>query len=300
VRDLSLELEKEVVLVAEGRETELDKTIIENLAEPLMHLIRNSLDHGIEDAEERRKAGKPAQAVITIKALYSGNQVFIQVIDDGRGIDPAKVKRKAIEKGLISEDAILIFLPGFSTAEKVTDVSGRGVGMDVVKKKIFDIRGEVDIQSEINKGTTITIKLPLSLSIIDGLLVKVDTTHFVFPLYAVQKCYEVKKSQITSAFNNMIAVDGEQISFFSLRNQFDIHENYPEILQLVTVAYENHKVGLVVDKVVGEYQAVLKPLGKLYKQQDILSGASILGDGTVALVMDTNKVIKDFSTKVLI
>ena len=308
VRDLSMELQKDVVLVAEGRETELDKTIIENLAEPLMHLIRNSLDHGIEDTEERHKKGKVAQATITIKAFYSGNQVYIQVIDDGRGIDPEKIKRKAIEKGLISEDAILsdkecfelIFLPGFSTAEKITDVSGRGVGMDVVKKKIFDIRGEVEIESEIDKGTIITIKLPLSLSIIDGLLVKVDSTHFVFPLYAVQKCFEVKRGQIASAFNNQIVVDGEQIGFFSLREQFEINKNYPEILQLVTVAFENHKVGLVVDKVIGEYQAVLKPLGKIYKQQDFIAGASILGDGTVALVMDTNKVIKEFSTKILI
>jgi len=308
VRDLSIELKKDILFLAEGRETELDKTIIENLADPLMHLIRNSLDHGIEDKEGRTKAGKPAQATITVKAFYSGNQVHIQVIDDGRGIDPVKIKKKAIEKGLVSDEAVLtdkecyqlIFLPGFSTAEKVTDVSGRGVGMDVVKRKILEIRGEVDIESKVDVGTTITIKLPLSLSIIDGLLVKVDNTHIVFPLFSVQKCYEVTRSQIASAFNNMIAVDGEQISFFSLREQFKIENNYPEILQLVTISHENQKVGLVVDTIIGEYQAVLKPLGKLYKQLDIMSGASILGDGTVALVMDTNKVIKEFSNKILI
>jgi two-component system, chemotaxis family, sensor kinase CheA len=308
VRDLSLELKKEVMIVAEGRETELDKTIIENLADPLMHLLRNSLDHGIEDAEERKRIGKPGQATITIKAFCSGNQVHIQVKDDGRGIDPSKIKKKAIEKGLINEDASLtekecfdlIFLPGFSTAEKVTDVSGRGVGMDVVKKKIFELRGEVSIDSRVGEGTVTTIKLPLSLSIIDGLLVKLDTTHLIFPLQSVLKCYEVKRTQIESSFNNMVVVDDEQISFFNLREHFNLYDNYPDILQLVTVIYDNQKVGLVVDSIIGEYQAVLKPLGKLYKNIEIVSGGTILGDGTVALILDTQKIIREFSNKILI
>ena len=186
VRDLSAELGKEVTFTTEGAETELDKTIIESLADPLMHILRNSLDHGIEDAETRVKLGKPKQGKISLKAFYSGANVMIQIADDGAGINPDIITQKAIAKGIIPPDRKLskrevldmIFLPGFSTAKKVTDVSGRGVGMDVVKRKIADIRGEVEVESELGYGTTITIKLPLTLSIIDGLLVKVDDTNY--------------------------------------------------------------------------------------------------------------------------
>lgn len=303
VRDLSNELKKDVVLLAEGAETELDKTIIENLTDPIMHILRNSLDHGIEEASIRAKLGKPSQGIITLKAFYSGANVHIEIKDDGAGIDPEKIRRKAIAKGLISPDTILtrkevfdlIFLPGFSTAANVTDVSGRGVGMDVVRRKIADIRGEVEIDSKVNVGTTITLKLPLTLSIIDGLLVKIDETNYVIPLSAVEKIYAVEHNKLINTFNHLVILDGVQIPFFYLREEFNITEHDDIMDQVVVVKYEDQKVGFVVDAVVGEYQAVLKPLGKYYKRQEIISGATILGDGTVALVFDTNKAIKYFS-----
>lgn len=303
IRDLSTELNKEVKFIAQGTETELDKTIIESLSDPLMHILRNSIDHGIEQPEEREKLNKPRQGTIYLRAYYSGANVHIEIQDDGKGIDPEFIRDKAITKGIISADAQLgkketldlIFLPGFSTAKNVTDVSGRGVGMDVVQRKIADIRGEVDVDSEINKGTKLTIKLPLTLSIIDGLLVKIEDTHYVLPLTVIDKIYASEHSKLVNSFNNVVVLDGEQLPFFYLRHEFSVKESNLEIEQVIVVKYEDKRVGLVVDEVVGEYQAVLKPLGKYYKNQDIISGATILGDGTIALVMDTNKAIKQFS-----
>lgn len=303
VRDLSSELGKDVIFATEGAETELDKTIIESLADPLMHILRNSLDHGIEEAKAREKAGKPKQGKITLKAFYSGANVMIQISDDGAGIDPEIITQKAISKGIIAADRKLtkreildlVFLPGFSTAKMVTDVSGRGVGMDVVKRKIADIRGEVEIDSEKGAGTTITIKLPLTLSIIDGLLVKVDDTHFIIPLSVVDKIFAVEHEKIQKTYNNVVVLDGQQVPFFHVRREFGHQENTEKFEQVIVVNFEEKSVGLVVDTVIGEYQAVLKPLGKHYKNQDMISGATILGDGTVALVMDTNKIIKLFA-----
>lgn len=303
VRDLSQELNKEVDFITEGTETELDKTIIENLTDPLMHILRNSMDHGIEDAATRVKKGKPAKGKIILSAFYSGVYVYIQVKDDGAGIDPEKIKNKAIAKGLISPDSNLsnkelldlVFLPGFSTASVVTDVSGRGVGMDVVRRKISDIRGEVEIDSEMNAGTTITIKLPLTLSIIDGLLVKVQDTNFILQLSAVNKIYAVSHREIVNAHRNVLVLDGENIPFYYLRDEFGMAGEPEETEQVIIVRYMDNKIGLVIDRVVGEYQAVIKPLGKHYKKQEMISGASILGDGTIALVTDTNKIIKHCS-----
>lgn len=308
VRDLSKELKKEVVFEAEGTDTELDKTIIENLTDPLMHILRNSLDHGIELPEIRKSKGKPTEGKILLKAFYSGANVILQIIDDGGGIDTNFIKAKAIQKGLISAEALLtkkeildlIFIPGFSTATSITDVSGRGVGMDVVKRKIADIRGEVDVESEVNVGTTLTIKLPLTLSIIDGLLVKVEDTFYVIPLSVIDKIYAVEHEKLTNTFNNVVVLDGEQVPFFYLREEFALSEFETVYEQVIVVNYEDKRVGLAVDAVVGEYQAVLKPLGKHYKKQEIISGATILGDGTIALVMDTNKAIKQFANKTLI
>jgi len=303
VRDLSNELGKEVIFITEGAETELDKTIIESLADPLMHILRNSLDHGIEDGDLRVKKGKPRQGKITLKAFYSGANVMIQIADDGAGIDSNLITEKAIAKGIITPDRKLtrkevldlVFLPGFSTARQVTDLSGRGVGMDVVKRKIADIRGEVEIESEVDEGTIITIKLPLTLSIIDGLLVKVDETHFIIPLSLVDKIYAVEHTKIVNTFNNVVVLDGKQIPFFYIRREFDLPDNNAYWEQAIVVNFEERRVGLIVDFVVGEYQAVLKPIGKHYKNQDMISGATILGDGSVALVMDTNKIIKTFA-----
>ncbi|HON18230.1 MAG TPA: chemotaxis protein CheA [Salinivirgaceae bacterium] len=304
IRELSHNLNKEVIFETRGTETELDKNIIEMLADPIMHIIRNSMDHGIEDtAEERIKKGKPAKGKILFNAFYSGTNVYIQIIDDGRGIDPEKIRKKAIEKGLISHEAELskkellemVFLPGFSTAKNVTNLSGRGVGMDVVKRKIGDLRGQVDIDSQVDQGTTVTIKLPLTLSIIDGLLVKIDNTHIVIPLSSVYKVFEYKHDYIVNAINNLILADGENIPNVYLRKYFGFETPAPDIERVVTVEFMDNYIGLTVDEIVGEYQAVLKPLGDMYKKQEFFSGATILGDGTVALVLDPNKLIEDFA-----
>jgi len=305
IRDLSVEFNKNIEFITEGAETELDKTLVQGLTDPLMHIIRNSVDHGIEPENERIEKGKTPQGMIYLKAYYSGAHVVIKIQDDGRGINLDVVKKKAIEKDLITADAQLsdkeildlVFLPGFSTAENITDVSGRGVGMDVVKKKIDEIRGTVDLESKRNIGTTITIKLPLTLSIIDGLLVEINDTKYVMPLNLVDKIYAVEHEKFVKAYNNLVIIDGEQIPFYNLRNEFSVIGQPLEMEQLVTVKYEDKRVGLVVDNVIGEYQAVLKPLGKLYINHDIISGATILGDGTIALVLDTNKIIHEFSFK---
>lgn len=304
VRDLSTELNKETIFETFGGETELDKTIIENLTDPLMHILRNSLDHGLELPEERLAAGKPRAGKITLKAYHSGPNVFIQVSDDGRGLDVGKIKEKAIAKKLIAPDQTLtdrevfdlIFLPGFSTADIVSDVSGRGVGMDVVRKKISAIRGEIEVDSSIGKGTSITIKLPLTLSIIDGLLVKVADIFFIFPLSAIYKIFSMESC--TTNYGNLVVVDGEQVPFFDLREEFSLRKStdLDAERELVVIQSEEKTIGLLVDSVLGEYQAVLKPLGKHYKDQEVVSGATILGDGTIALVLDTGKAIKKFAS----
>jgi two-component system chemotaxis sensor kinase CheA len=303
VRDLSHELGKEVAFRSEGTETELDKTIIENLTDPLLHMIRNSIDHGIESGDEREKKGKHRRGEILLKAFYSGANVVIQIIDDGAGIDIDYIRQKAIEKGLTTKDANLskkdildfLFAPGFSTAKRVTDVSGRGVGMDVVRQQISKIRGEIELDSELEKGTTVTLKLPLTLSIIDGLLVKVEETYFVIPLSAVEKIHAVEQEHLFKQFNDLVTLDNEQIPYLHLRKEFDLAKSENSTEQVIVITYEEKRVGLVVDSIIGEYQAVLKPLGKYYKNQDIISGATILGDGTVALVLDTNKTINQFA-----
>ena len=303
VRELSHELNKDVILKTEGTETELDKNIIEMLSDPLMHIIRNSLDHGIESESERIKAGKPKRATILFKAFYSGTNVIIQISDDGKGIDLNKIKEAAIAKGLIESDVELkdkeifdlLFMPGFSTAKKVTNVSGRGVGMNVVKRKISEIRGEIDINTELNKGTTITIRLPLTLSIIDGLLVNIKDTKFVIPLSSVDKCYEFKQEILDNAINNLIRTEDKEIAFIDLRDVFDLKSDSDENTHVVAVKYGDSRIGLAVDYIIGQYQAVLKPLGKIYQNQQTISGATILGNGTVALVLDTNKLISQFA-----
>jgi len=305
IRDLSSEFKKNIEFITEGAETELDKTLIQGLTDPLMHIIRNSVDHGIEPETERVEKGKTPQGMIYLKAFYSGANVVLKIQDDGRGIDIEKVRQKAIDKELISAEAKysnkeildLVFIAGFSTAQNITDVSGRGVGMDVVKRKIDEIRGTVDLESKENVGTTITIKLPLTLSIIDGLLVVIGDTKYVLPLSLVDKIYAHEHEQFIKAFNNIIVVDDEQIPFYYLRDEFEIPGEPLNVEQLVLVKYEEKRIGLVVDSVVGEYQAVLKPLGKLYKNHEIISGATILGDGNIALVLDTNKIINEFSFK---
>tara|TARA_B100000809_G_scaffold1942_1_gene2250 strand:- start:537 stop:2612 length:2076 start_codon:yes stop_codon:yes gene_type:complete len=306
IRDVSAELGKTIDFEIEGDETELDKNIIESLTDPLMHILRNSLDHGIESKDERQAVNKSPTGKILLKAFYSGPNVHIQIKDDGKGINPEIIKAKAVDKGLLSEDADLsekeildfIFHPGFSTVNEVTDVSGRGVGMDVVRRNINDIRGSVEIYSVVGVGTTLTIKLPLTLSIVDGLLVKIGSSNYVVPLSVVEKCHEVSYNKLDNLFNKLLLLDGEQIPFLNLREEFKITDGAPKITQIIIVNNEERKVAISVDNIIDEYQAVLKPISKYYKDQEFISGATILGDGTVALVLDTNKIVSKFSEQI--
>ncbi|MEP1093495.1 MAG: chemotaxis protein CheA [Cyclobacteriaceae bacterium] len=299
-RDISNQLGKAVKFVTEGGETELDKKIIDSLADPLMHLIRNSLDHGIESREERIKNGKPEKGTIKLSSYYSGAKVYIQIEDDGRGIDAEKIREKAITNRLISKDDKLsekeifdlIFVPGFSLAKSVTDISGRGVGMDVVKKNILDIRGDISVESKIGKGTKITLGLPLTLSVIDGLLVKVQETSFIVPLVDIKKCFEIRRDELSNDFNELIKLEDDKIPYLDLRKEFLIkNEDAPEKASIILLENENNRIAVCVDSIVGEYQAVLKPVGKYYRNQEFVSGATILGDGSIALVLDAYKII---------
>jgi two-component system chemotaxis sensor kinase CheA len=300
VRDTSDVLGKEVDFITEGGDTELDKTIIETLTDPLMHVIRNSLDHGIETREERLKKGKTAKGKLLLKAYYSGVFVYIQIIDDGKGMDPAVIRSKAIENGLITEEDHLsekeifnlIFYPGFSTASVVTDVSGRGVGMDVVKQNITDLKGTILVESKLNEGTSLTIKLPLTLSIIDGLLIDLDGVKYIVPVSVITKCYEVQNEDMCNNFNKLLLLDGEQVPFINLREEFGYKKLDTGYSQLIVVSDEENSVGISVDFIVGQYQAVIKPLGSYFRKQDFVSGATILGDGSIALVLDTHKIIE--------
>ena len=299
VRDLSKELGKEINLVTEGAETELDKTVIEKLNDPLVHLIRNSIDHGIEPPDNREAAGKPGKGTIHLSAAHSGAHVLIQIRDDGAGLDKDVIRAKAIEKGLIPPDAelpeketfSLVFAPGFSTAKTVTSVSGRGVGMDVVKRAIDALRGTIEISSQKGIGTVITLKLPLTLAIIDGLLVRIGEGRFVLPLSVVKECVELTKEDAAGAHGRHIAnVRGRIIPYIKLRERFAINGNVPDIEQIVIAEIEDYNIGFVVDAVIGEHQAVLKSLGIFYKNVEGISGATILGDGTVALILDVSKI----------
>lgn len=306
VRDLALNLGAEVALTTEGAETELDKNVIEKLNDPLVHIIRNSVDHGIEGPDVRIAAGKPSHGTIHLSAAYSGAHVLVRVSDDGVGLNVNAIRKKAVERGLIKHDSSLadkeifslIFEPGFSTAQTVTDVSGRGVGMDVVKQAIESLRGTVDIDSHEGQGTTITLKLPLTLAIIDGLLVSVGEGFFVIPLSAVEECIELTQENIDQAHGRHITnVRGQLVPYINMRDEFNITGEKPEIEQIVITEIEKHRVGFVVDHVIGQHQTVIKTLSKVYKNVDAVSGATIMADGTVALILDINKYFQTVERK---
>ncbi len=299
VRDLSKEMNKEIDFMIEGGEIELDKNIIENLIDPLMHIIRNSVDHGIELPEERIKTGKSPKGTIVFNAYYSGANVIIKVQDDGRGIDPEKIKKRALERELIKKDVELskkeildlVFLSGFTTRTEVSDISGRGVGMDVVKRKINEIRGEVSIESEAGQGTIITLEIPLTLSIIDGLLVVVGENQYVIPISNIEKIYSIDDVKLNNSFANIAVINDKQFSYLDLREIFEENKTSDDETQLILVKYEDKKVGLIVDDVIGEYQTVVKPPGRFLKKLKNISGASVMGDGTISFVIDTNRLI---------
>jgi two-component system chemotaxis sensor kinase CheA len=300
-RDLSQELGKEIEMTTEGEDAELDKTVIERLNDPLVHLIRNCIDHGIEMPDVRQSMDKPRKGTIHLSAVHSGANVFIRIRDDGRGLDREAILSKAVEKGLAAPHAELtdreifnfILEPGFSTAKVVSNVSGRGVGMDVAKKAIDALGGTIEMSTERGKGTTVTIKLPLTLAIVEGLLVKVAEDHFVLPLSIVEECVELTREDVKKAHGrNMANIRGEIVPYIKLRNEFGISGDSPDIEQIVITGVNGERIGFVVDQVVGEHQTVIKNLGKFYKNVDSVSGATILGDGTVALIVDVPKAVR--------
>ncbi len=302
VRDLSQELGKQVNLTMDGVDTELDKTVIEQLNDPLVHLIRNSIDHGIELPGPRKASGKPEVGTINLSAQHSGANVLIRISDDGGGLSPDLLRERAVSLGLIapetqpSEKELFSFIlsPGFSTANRVTSVSGRGVGMDVVKKNIESLRGTIEVDSKKGKGTTITLKLPLTLAIIEGLLVKIAEEFFVLPLSVVEECVELSRVDIKRRHDGHLAnVRGEIVPYIRLRELFRVGDSPPAIEQIVITAVDAQRIGFVVDQVIGNHQTVIKSLGSPFKNIEGISGATLLGDGTVALILDIPKLIQN-------
>jgi len=302
VHDLGVELQKDVELAIEGADTELDKTVIDQLNDPLVHLIRNSMDHGIETPEARLRAGKQARARIQLSALHSGAHVLIRVQDDGRGLDVDAVRARALERGLIDQAArlseaevfSLILAPGFSTARTVSDVSGRGVGMDVVRRNVEALHGSIEIANKPGAGLSVTLRLPLTLAIIDGLLVRVGDTHFVLPLANSLECVELSREDIAREQGNHIAnVRGELIPYIRLSEYFGMHRMRGEREQIMVVETEYGHYGFVVDQVLGDHQTVIKNLGKAYRNVQVVSGATILGNGTVALILDPHRLVQN-------
>ena len=301
VRDLADGLGKEIELLTEGADTELDKTVIEKLNDPLVHIIRNCVDHGIELPDLRREHGKPRKGSIRLSAVHSGAYVVIQVKDDGAGLNKKAIRAKALQKGLIQPDDELsereifnlILAPGFTTSGNVTSVSGRGVGMDVVKKAVDSLRGKMQIDSLPGEGTTVTLSLPLTLAIIEGLLVKVGADTFVMPLSIVEECIELsEKERQQSHGRNLAQVRGQIVPYIRLRDQFVINGSEPAIQQIVIANTEGRRVGFAVDSVIGEHQTVIKSLGKFYHGVNGISGATILGDGSVALILDVPQIVR--------
>ncbi len=301
VRDLSQELGKNIELKTSGADTELDKTVIEKLNDPLIHLIRNSLDHGIETPEERKAAGKSEVATVHLAAIHSGDSVIIEINDDGRGINIDAIRSKAIEKGLIAQsDELsdkelfqLLFAPGFSTAKTISSVSGRGVGMDVVKRAIEALRGSIEISSSRGEGTRVSIRIPLTLAIIESLLVGIGNSKYVLPLNLVEECIELSREDVERSHGRSLAkVRGHLVPYIPLREHFDTEGTRPDIEQIVIANINGSQVGFVVDHVVGEHQTVIKSLGPIYRDAQGVSGATILGDGTVALILDVSELMK--------
>ena len=300
VHDLSRDLDKPIEFITSGEETELDKTMIERLADPLVHLIRNALDHGIEPPERRTKAGKPTTGTVRLSAVYSGAEVAISIADDGAGLDAARIRAKAEEAGLLAPDARIadselyqmIFAPGFSTAKEVTALSGRGVGMDVVKRTIDGLRGSIDLSTNPGQGTTATLRLPLTLAIIDGMLVQVGDARYTIPLSAVEECVELPASLAsTSRGRNFLDIRGSLVPFLRLRDIFGLPGSDAAHQKVVVISSGEGRVGLVVDQIIGNNQTVIKQLSKLHAGLKTFSGATILGDGTVALILDTGHLV---------
>jgi two-component system chemotaxis sensor kinase CheA len=300
VHDVSKDLGKDIRLEIHGAETELDKTVVEKIGDPLTHLVRNSMDHGIEPADVRLARGKPAHGTLKLNAYHDSGSIVIEVSDDGGGLNRDKILAKAIERGLVKADQAitdkeiynLIFEAGFSTADAVSNLSGRGVGMDVVRRNIQALRGTVDIESEVGKGSTMRIRLPLTLAIIDGFLVGVGGSAYVVPLDMVIECIELPEQQ---GDNNYLNLRGEVLPYLRLREQFEVEGEAGRRENVVVVQYAGHKAGLVVDTLLGEYQTVIKPLGKVFGAARGFGGFTIMGSGEVALILDVPRLMQQFS-----
>ncbi|KPF47698.1 chemotaxis protein CheA [Rhizobium sp. AAP43] len=300
VHDLSRETGKTIELETLGETTEVDKTVIERLADPLVHLVRNSVDHGLEPPDERLAAGKSVAGKVTLSARQSGGQVIIAIKDDGRGIDRARVRAKAESTGLIApgqpltdqELMLLIFEPGFSTAAQITSLSGRGVGMDVVKKTVETLRGIIDVKSEPGQGSEISLRIPLTLAIIDGLLIRVGAGNYVIPLSAVEECVELSlEEDQRSRGRSFISLRDSLVPFLRLREVFNTSTPPDTYQKMVVISTGNERVGLVVDQIIGDHQTVIKSMSKLHHDVTTFSGATILGDGSVALILDVAQIV---------
>ena len=306
VRDLAKKLNKKINLVLEGKETEMDRTVIDEIGDPMVHLIRNSIDHGIEKPEERISKGKPEVGTITLSARHEGNNVLIEVKDDGKGVDPSVVGRLAVERGLFSQENLskmppeeiqkVIFLPGFSTAKEVSDLSGRGVGMDAVKAKLEDLNGVLDLESRVNEGSKVTIKLPLTLAILPALMVKIGAEMFAVPLGSVDETLDISKSDINIVQHQEVTLlRGDVLPIIRLRNILDVPttpeeakeiEEKTEEISIVVCSSGEKRAGFMVDELLGQQEIVIKSLGNLLGGLPGIMGATMRGDGSIALILD--------------
>ena len=298
VRDLSNKLGKQINFEVSGEETELDKTVVDQIGDPLIHMVRNSVDHGVESPEDRVAAGKPAEGRVSVRAFHQGGNIYIELQDDGKGMNLDAIRKKAIDRGIIREaDKLtpqevcdLVFHAGLSTAEKVTDVSGRGVGMDVVRRNIEELKGSVTLFSEPGVGTTVTVRLPLTLAILDGLLVCLGSEVYVVPLLSVVESFRPKPGEVKRLANNMevVQVRGEVVPILRLHNVLNLETKVTDPVKGLLVIVEDHdsKLALLVDDLVGQQQAVIKNLESNFRKVNGIAGATILGDGRVALILD--------------
>ncbi|MBR0954336.1 chemotaxis protein CheA [Bradyrhizobium canariense] len=306
IHDLSRDLSKPVEFVTTGEDTELDKTMIECLADPLVHLIRNAIDHGIEDTATRSANGKTEQGRIELAAVHSGAQVLVTVKDNGGGLNTARIRAKAEEQGLIAAGAVLtdheihqfLFHPGFSTAQTISALSGRGVGMDVVKRTIENMRGTIDLSTRPGQGTTVTLRLPLTLAIIEGLLIRVGEGRYIIPLSAVEECVELTADDERSRGRNFLNVRGNLVPFLRLREIMTASGAPDRHQKTIIISTGESRVGLVVDQIIGNHQTVIKSLSKLHSDVTIFSGATILGDGTAALILDVAQLVALAQSKI--
>jgi two-component system chemotaxis sensor kinase CheA len=310
VRDLARNLKKEVILTLQGEETDLDKNLVEALADPLVHLVRNSIDHGIETPAIRAKAGKPREGRVVLAAQQEGDHILLSIRDDGAGMDPEVLRRKAIEKGLLDEETAerlnekgcfdLIFMPGLSTRAEISDVSGRGVGMDVVKTTITQLNGTIEIDSKLGEGTILSIRVPLTLAILPTLMVRLGRRKFALPLGIVNEIFELSSKNIRVVDGREVVMNrGKAPPIFHLRKWLlrgaDAEQEFDGDPHVIMVQVGNDSIGLVADQVIGQEEVVIKPLGKMLRGLPGLAGSTITGDGHIAIILDVPSLLQAYA-----